>query len=219
MNRFTEIIRESTSIEDVTNFLIPINESLGQPKVATLNFGGDVGYIFKWSFQFDLEQFNGSNEIKEISKLFECVSNLTKPIEESQNFMVDFKIEDNNLSVRFTPKSKNESTNYQFIVGQNWRNIILDYSQISKFFRDNGFSLRSAKVIDNTYKQTSDIKLVTDADLITNGVFESLFNAQVNKLYNEDETMNRSVSCDVNGQNIFIYPDESQTYVIFNQDL
>jgi len=219
MNRFTEIIKESTSLEDVANFLTPINEFLGQPKLATLNYGEDVGYIFKWSLQFNLEQFNGSNEIKGISKVFECVENLAIPMDQSQNFMVDFKIENNSLSVRFTPKSKNESSNYQFVVGQNWRNIILDYSQISKFFRDNGFSLRSAKVIDNDYKQTSDIKMVTDADLITNGVFESLFNEQVSKLYNEDESISRSISCDVNGQNIFIYPDEEQTYVIFNQDL
>jgi len=219
MNRFTEIIKESTSLEDVANFLTPINEFLGQPKLATLNYGEDVGYIFKWQLQFNLEQFNGYDEIKSISKVFECVDNLAIPMDQIQNFMVDFKIENNSLSVRFTPKSKNESSNYQFIVGQNWRNIVLDYSQITKFFSDNGFSLRSAKVVDNDYKQTSDVKLVTDADFITNGIFESLFNEQVNKLYNQDETINRFVSCDVNGQNIFIYPDETETYVIFNQDI
>jgi len=55
--------------------------------------------------------------------------------------------------------------------------------------------------------------------MIAIGEFESMFNKEVDVLYNEEESLNRSVTCDVNGSNIYIYPDEEETYVIFNQQV
>jgi hypothetical protein len=219
MNRFTEILNESKSFTDLESYILPITDIIGKHNVATLNFGEEVGYVFRWNLGFNINQYNGTKEVNDILKVFECLQDVAEAMERLKSYIVDFKFDDTSLSVRMTPKSESEGQDYKFIVGQNWRNIILDYAQIVKFFRDRGFSVRSARIKDNEYNETSDVTIITDADMIAIGEFESMFNKEVDVLYNEEESLNRSVTCDVNGSNIYIYPDEEETYVIFNQQV
>jgi hypothetical protein len=218
MNRFSEILNENNNFDEIEDHIVPISDILGKPSVATLKFGENDGYVFKWNLSFNIEEYNGSKEIKDILTVFECIKELTSSMKRLEGFDVDFKI-DNSLFVRITPKSLSDGTDYKFIVGQNWRNIIIDYAQVAKFFKDRGFSIRSSKINDNEFNETSDIKIVTDADSIAIGQFESLFNQEIDFLYNQEESINKSISCEVNGSNIYIHPDEEKTYVIFNQDI
>lgn len=219
MNRFTEILNESKGFVELEGYILPISDVVGKHSVATLNFGDEVGYVFRWNLGFNINQYNGTKEVGDILKVFECIHDVAAAIERVQSYIIDFKMDENSLSVRMTPKSGNDSQDYKFIVGQNWRNIILDYAQIVKFFRDRGFSVRSSTIKDNEYNDTSDVTITTDADAVATGEFEDLFKSEFNHHYIDEETINREINCEVNGPNIYIYPTEEQTYVIFNQQV
>ena len=219
MNRFTEILNESKGFVELEGYILPITDVIGKHSVATLNFGDEVGYVFRWNLGFNISQYNGTKEVVDILKVFECLQDVSEAMNRLKSYIVDFKIDENSLSVRMTPKSESDSQDYKFIVGQNWRNIILDYAQIVKFFRDRGFSVRSAKIKDNEYNETSDVTITTDADIIAVNEFEDLFKSEFNYHYIDEETINRKITCDVNGSNIYIYPTEEETYVIFNQQV
>lgn len=219
MNRFTEIIKESTSFDELEDHIIPISDVLGKHSVATLNFGDDAGYVFKWNLGFNITNYNGTKEVNDILKVFQCINDVSAAMTRLKGYIVDFKIDETSLSVRMTPQSESNDGEYKFIVGQNWKNVILDYAQIVKFFRDRGFSVRSVKYNDNEYKETSDVTIITDADVVATGEFEDLFKSEFNYLYIDEESINRSITCDVNGSNIYIYPTDEDTYVIFNQQV
>lgn len=217
MNKFSEILNETNNFEELEDHIVPISDILGKPNVATMKFGEKEGYVFKWNLPFNIEQYNGSKEIGDVLSLFEHIKSISSAIKRVQGYDVDFKI-DSGLFVRFTPISEDTGEGYKFIVGQNWRNIIIDYAQVAKFFKDRGFTIRSAKVNDNEMAEISDIKIITDADNIATGEFESLFNGEVDLLHDQKE-INRSINCDSNGPNIFIYPEDEKTYVEFDQDI
>jgi hypothetical protein len=218
MNKFSEILNETNNFDEMEGHIVPISNILGKPNVATMKFGEKEGYIFKWNLPFNIEQYNGSKEIGDILSLFDHIQSISSTINKVQGYDIDFKI-DSGLFVRFTPSSEDIGEGYKFIVGQNWRNLIIDYAQVAKFFKDRRFSIRNTKINDNELNETSDIKITTDADNIATGQFESLFNAEVDLLYNQEESINKSLNCEVNGGNIYIYPEEKKTYVIFNQDI
>jgi len=218
MNKFSEILNETNNFDEIEEHIVPISNILGKPNVATMKFGEKEGYIFKWNLPFDIEQYNGGKEISDVLSLFEHIQSISSAIKTIQGYEIDFKI-DSGLFVRFIPNSEDISDGYKFIVGQNWRNLIIDYAQVAKFFKDRRFSIRNTKINNNELNETSDIKITTDADNIATSEFESLFNAEVDLLYNQEESINRSLNCESNGGNIYIYPEEEKTYIIFNQDI
>jgi hypothetical protein len=217
MNRFSEIINESTDLQDFKDQLISIYDILGEPQTATMRFGEKLGYVFKWNLSFDIDQYNSEKEMMDLVTVFDIVRNQISSIR-LKDYDVEFKI-DGGFFIRLTPHTQDLGEGYKFVVGQNWRQIIVDHDQVTKFFKDRGYSIRSSKVFDNQLNETSNIVITTDSDLITTKQFEELFNAEIHKLYNEDETINRLIECNVSNQTIYISPDESKTYVVFDRSL
>jgi hypothetical protein len=218
MNRFSEIVKESNSFEELEDHIIPISDVLGKPNVATLKFGDKEGYVFKWNLKFNIEEYNGTREISDIMQVFESVKTLTNAMKRIEGYDVDFKI-DNGFFVRLTPHTQSSGEDYKFIVGQNWRNIILDYGQIAKFFKDQGYSIRNTKIEDNEYEETSSVYIVTDAPDYVTTQFKDDFLSQFNYEYIDEETINRRITCTNNGGMVYIFPEEEKTFVVFNQDV
>jgi hypothetical protein len=218
MNRFSEILNESKDFEEIEDHIIPISDILGKPNVATLNYGEQVGYVFKWNLQFKLEEYNGSKEVQDIIKVFECVKELTSAMKRIEGYDVEFKI-DNSLFVRISPKTQHDDNDYKFIVGQNWRNVIINYGQVAKFFKDQGYSIRNTKTEDNEYEETSSLYIITDAPNYVTRQFEDLFKAEFNYEYIDEETINRKINCNTNGGMIYIFPEDEKTFIVFNQEV
>jgi hypothetical protein len=217
MNKFSQIINESQDFEELEDNFIPIYDTLGQPKISKFKLGEKFGYVFKWDLSFDLENYNGSKEILDVQKVFECIKTVSQSSKRILDFDVEFKINDG-LFVRLTPKSSDTDAEYKFIIKQEYRQIILDYGMIAKFFKDRGYSIRKTRIEDNEYEETSSIYITTDApDYITNQ-FEDLFLSEFNYEYDE-ENINRRINCSTNSGMIFIYPEEEKTYVVFNQEV
>jgi len=211
MNKFSKLLNESLSFEEIEQQVLEISSVLGKPNVVTLNFGKDVGYVFKWDLKLNIEEYNGSVEIERVKKLFSMIEEISLAMKRVQDYDVEFKIKEH-LYVRFIPHTES-SESYEFIIGQNWREIRLDYSQVVKFFKDRGFRVKDVKLVDIEYKETTEVKIITDADELARSEFVSLFNDEANKKYNETEEINRFVICEDRGTEILIYPQEDQTFI------
>lgn len=218
MNKFTELITESNDFEELEDHIVPISDMLGQPSIATLKFGDKNGYVFKWNLRFNIEEYNGSKEITDIIQVFESVKTLTFAMKRIEGYDVEFKI-DNGFFVRLTPHTQSDGGDYKFVVGQNWRNIILDYGQIAKFFKDQGYSIRNTKIEDNEYEETSSIYIITDAPDYVTSQFKEKMESEIDLLYNQEETINRKINCTNNGGMVYVFPEEEKTFVIFNQEV
>jgi len=215
MNKFTETLNESKDFETIENSITPISDILGRANVTTLNFGEKSGYVFKWKLSFDINQYNGEKEVDLMLKIFEPLMDIQSLMQRVEGYQLEFKIDDF-LHVRFTPDMKS-SDDYQFVVGQNWRNIIINYMEVTKFFKDRGFSIKNTKIEDNIYNDTSSIYIFTNADELSLQEFKEKLDSEINTMYNEEETINKQIFCQVSDGVVYIYADEEKTYVVFNQ--
>ena len=218
MNRFSEIVKESNSFEELEDHIVPINDLLGKPSMATLKFGDKDGYVFKWNLSFKVEEYNGAKEIQDIMTVFECIKDLTSAMKRIEGYDVEFKI-DNAFFVRLTPHSESMGDEYKFIVGQNWRNIIIDYGQVAKYFKDQGYSIRNTKIEDNEYEESSSLYIVTDAPDYVTSKFKDDFLSEFNYEYIDQESINRKLNCTNNGGMVYIFPEDEKTFVVFNQNI
>lgn len=218
MNRFSEIINESKDFDEIEDHIVPISDVLGKPNVITMNYGNQVGYTFKWNLQFNIEQYNGSKEIQDILTVLECIKDLSNSMKRIEGYDVEFKI-DNSLFVRISPKTQHDDNDYKFIVGQNWRNVIIDYGQVAKFFKDQGYSIRNTKTEDNEYEETSSLYIITDAPNYVTQQFEDLFKSEISYEYIDQESISRKITCSTNGGMVYIFPEDEKTFVIFNQEV
>ena len=132
-----------------------------------------------------------------------------------RDYDVEFKIKEH-LYVRFIPHTES-SESYEFILGQKWREIRIDYSQVVKFFKDRGFRVKDVKMIDIEYKESTEVKIITDADELARSEFVTLFNDEANRKYIETEELNRLVICEDRGIEILIYPEEEKTFINIQQ--
>lgn len=218
MNKFSEIINESQDFEELEDNFIPIYDILGQPSISTLKFGDKNGYVFKWNLNFEIQNYNGSKEISDILKVFECITEVSRSTKRILDFDVEFKI-DESLFVRLTPHSSDTDSEYKFIIKQEWRQIILDYGQVAKFFKDKGYSIRNVKLEDNEYEETTSIHIITDAPGWVTEQFKNLFKSEFNYEYIDEESINRRINCSSEEGRVFIFPEEEKTFIIFNQDV
>lgn len=215
MNKFSKLLNESFSFEEIEGHVLEISDVLGKPNVVTLNFGREVGYVFKWDLKFNVEEYNGSVEIERVKKLFSMIDEISLTMKRVRDYDVEFKIKEH-LYVRFIPHTES-SESYEFILGQKWREIRIDYSQVVKFFKDRGFRVKDVKMIDIEYKESTEVKIITDADELARSEFVTLFNDEANRKYIETEELNRLVICEDRGIEILIYPEEEKTFINIQQ--
>jgi|LakMenEpi03Aug12_release.lakeMendotaPanAssembly.Ray.scaffolds.fasta_scaffold669663_1 hypothetical protein len=215
MNRFSQILNESTNPQELKDQFSTLQDILGEPQTATIRFGDKIGYVFRWSLDFNIGEYQGETEMENMLKVFEIIRSVVPNIK-MKDYDVEFKI-DEYFYVRLTPRTEDLGEGYKFVVGQNWRNIIIDYGQVSKFFKDRGFSIRSSKSNEEHFSQSSHLVIKTDADFLTTNQFANKLNEEINHLYNEEESINLLAECKVSDNVIFITPDEDKTYVIFDR--
>jgi len=105
MLKFTDILHESTYSQEVEKNLVNLNSLLGKPDFSTFKINEQEGYVFRWSADFLIDEYNGIGQVTKMSEIFNSV----KKLQESQiilnKFDVDFKLEER-FYIRFTPKTE-----------------------------------------------------------------------------------------------------------------
>ena len=111
MNKFSEIINESINLDEVKKSLTYINAVLGYPDVSTFKMNEEEGYVFRWSLDFELDEYQGVSEIIRLLEIIRSVNNLSDSNIILDKFRMDFKI-DEKLFIRLTPESISEIEDY-----------------------------------------------------------------------------------------------------------
>jgi hypothetical protein len=63
MLKFTEILHESSSSEEVQKNLVSINQLLGKPDFSTFKINEEEGYVFRWESDFSMDEYNSGSRI------------------------------------------------------------------------------------------------------------------------------------------------------------
>lgn len=212
MFKFTKLIKENVEFEDIEDALLSIYDTYGEPKVIKSNIDGGLAYGLRWDLGFSLNEYSGVDVLDKTAKLFTSLSELKSTQKRLTQFDVDFKVSGTMLFVRFIPKKQSkEAGGYKFILGQNWREVQLKYSEILRFFRDKGLKILNVDFEDNEAYETSSVIISTNADAQTLMEFERIFGENL-----EEKEVDRSVEIGLNGGRIEIYPPEEKTYVVLD---
>lgn len=216
MRKITQIIKEASEFEDMEDTLLLIYDLLGKPRISTFSVGESPAYVLKWTLDFSINEYQGSDVIDKVGKLFESIKEIRSSQRRIFRYRVEFKLAGVFLFIRLTPTSKSSSENYHFIKGQDWREIKLSYGEIARFFRDNGFSIKNIDIEDNELDETSSVIIVTNADTSTVRRFADMFNQE----FDSRKDIVRNIQANVYGGNsVSIFPEEEKTYVVIDQDI
>lgn len=213
MKKFSKLLNESKSLEEIEDYLLNINDVLGEPKKWNHGDKGFFIYEFEWNLGYDISIYNSVEKIEDIRK----ISNILQEIKTAQlrieGHDIDFKITNNKFSVRVM-SNKPLDTSYNFIIGQNWREIRLSYFEIVRFFKSKGFSVLKTELDDDSEtSEMSGVYIVTNAD---DGVNREFMNLLLNEIQEklEDDIIYSEIDCSLQGDRILVYPNEEKTFVI-----
>ena len=212
MFKFSSLIKENIEFEDIEDALLSIYDTYGEPRVVRSNIDGGLAHSLRWDLGFSLNEYSGVEALDKTAKLFTSLSELKSTQKRLTQFDVDFKVSGTMLFVRFIPKKQSKQAgDYKFILGQDWREVQLKYSEIVRFFRDKGFKILNVEFEDNEAYETSSVIISTNADAQTLMEFERIFGENL-----EEKEVDRSVEIGLNGGRIEIYPSEEKTYVVLD---
>jgi hypothetical protein len=218
MKKFTTYIKESldaTELEEIEDSLLHIIDTYGSPQVTTVKIGERNGYILRWDLKFSLYDYQGTDKIDEVNKLFECLSEAKKSQGLMSSFKVEFKIS-NQLFVRLTPKSESKSESYKFIKKVDWRTVELSYGQIAKFFMDRDSNIKGIKHEYDERDETSTLLIIIDNSDYCNEFIELLkqeFESRKDEIDREIEIFSTERNV------IYIQPTEHKCYIEIDKDI
>ena len=205
MIKFSKIL-ESITIEEIEDYFLPINDVLESPVKKEIGTAPFIIYQFEWNLDFRIDEFNDINKIDKIIKCLETINELKTSQKRIIDYDIDFKII-NKLVVRLTPREKGVPEEYNFI-RQNWREVLISYSAVVRFFKSRGFSVIKIEEIDNSESmESSTVQIVTNADTEVCQEF-------CNFLDDELSYLDREVAFKSSNGIIQIYPISEKTYVV-----
>jgi hypothetical protein len=106
INKLTEIMYESSLIEEIKLYFKSLTDMLGIPDMSTFKVEGKEGYVFRWDFEYCLDDYCPLSKSVEMRKIFEIITSVLEMDYLSSNFSIDFKL-DGRLFIRLTPKDSN----------------------------------------------------------------------------------------------------------------
>jgi hypothetical protein len=211
MIKFSKLLKESKSIEEIEDYLLNLNDIMGEPEKWTHNDKGFYIYEFEWDLGYDISIYNSVDKIEDIKKIAVFLQEIKTAQIRIEGYDLDFKISDNKFAVRITNKSS-ESENYNFIKRQNWREIELSYFEIVRFFKDKGYSVLKTEIEDDSEtNDTASVYITTNATEDVKIEFRDLFLSEVGEK-NKEDIIDRDIDCSI-GTRIYIYPLDEKTYI------
>ena len=228
LRKYNESSTDTQFDELMDNFLY-INDTLGEPEVLKSKWtNSSFKYRLVWKLGINIYDLQKPSDIVEKLKLI--VGNFEDIIsaeERVSDFTIKMSIDlHSRLVVEATPIELG-SDNYQFIVGQMWREIRFNINEIERFLNKNDINIKTKEVIDEV--ETSDTTWIDiKTDQIPADVRQDLinrFNTELSeKLVDKIDYSNRDgfkpqidreVEIQVGQNFIKIYPFGEKTYLTF----
>lgn len=201
--------------KDLVDCLVYINDKFGQPTIYPTKYGNSNIWNVRWEIKIDFSEFNDAETM--ISKLRDIVEDIDDVLatgEKLEDFIVDMAIVGTELKLRFTPKDTGDD-NYNFIKGQNGRDIKINVTEIARFFGKHG--IKVVKVDDTDYNEISEQSSVTiyldKEDGVARDEFRDKFNSEKDAMKNQD-LLDRDFEMSISRKTIDIYPTEEKTYIV-----
>lgn len=201
--------------KDLVDCLVYINDKFGEPTIYPTKYGNSNIWNVRWEIKIDFSEFNDAETM--ISKLRDIVEDIDDVLatgEKLEDFIVDMAIVGTELKLRFTPKDTGDD-NYNFIKGQNGREIKINVTEIARFFGKHG--IKVVKVDDTDYNEISEQSSVTiyldKEDGVARDEFRDKFNSEKDAMKNQD-LLDRDFEMSISRKTIDIYPTEEKTYIV-----
>jgi hypothetical protein len=213
LRKFNESYVEDTKSDIIENFSYII-DTLGEPVITNKNWGDKHKWIIKFDLQMDISIMNNALDvIGKLKSITEDIEDIISVSERLSDYYFQMSIKDY-LIIEMIPKVE-KSENYNFIIGQNWREIQLDSSEIEKFFRSNDINLIKKWIDDDNYIEITE----TCASYFKFDKFDNTIFAEFIQKFNnefEEKEIDRNIVAEYNGDNtIQIFPTDEKTYVVF----
>jgi hypothetical protein len=201
--------------KDLLDCLVYINDKFGQPSIYSTKYGNSNVWNVRWEIKMDFTEFNDAETmISKLRDLIEDIDDVLTAGDKLEDYTVDMAIVGTELKLRFTPKDAGDD-NYKFIVQQEWREIKLNITEITRFFNKNG--IKVIKVDDTDYNEITEQSSVTisfdKADNVVFGDFRQRFEREKKQMEDSGE-LDRPFEISFGGGNLQIYPEEEKTYIV-----
>ena len=213
LRRFNESYVEDTKSDIIENFSYII-DTLGEPVITNKNWGDKHKWIIKFDLQMDISIMNNALDvISKLKSITEDIEDIISASERLSDYYFQMSIKDY-LIIEMIPKVE-KSENYNFIIGQNWREIQLDSSEIEKFFRSNDINLIKKWMDDYDYIEvTETCASYFKFDKFDNRIFAEFIAKFDSELV--EKGIERNIVAEYGGdRTIQIFPTDEKTYVVF----
>jgi hypothetical protein len=201
--------------KDLLDCLVYINDKFGQPDIYSKKYGNSKVWNVKWEIKMDFTEFNDAETmISKLRDLIEDIDDVLTAGDKLEDYTVDMAIVGTELKLRFTPKDAGDD-NYKFIVGQEWREIKLNITEITRFFNKNG--IKVIKVDDTDYNEISEQSSVTisfdKSDNVVFADFRQRFEREKKQMEDSGD-LDRPFEISISHGTLHIYPEEEKTYIV-----
>lgn len=218
LRKFNESYVEDTKNDIIENFSYII-DTLGDPVITNKNWGDKHKWTIEFNLGIDISLMNNALDvISKLKTITEDIEDVISASERLSEYYFQMSIKDN-LTIEMIPKVE-KSENYNFILGQNWREIQLNTSEIEKFFKSNDINLIKKWLDNDDYIEISE----TCASYFKFDKFDnSVFGEFIEKFNNEfttkadNDELDREIIAEYIGDNtIQIFPIDGKTYVVYD---
>jgi hypothetical protein len=201
--------------KDLLDCLVYINDKFGQPTIYPTKYGNSNVWNVRWDIKMDFNEFNDADAmITKLRDIVEDIDDVLTTADKLEDYTIDMAIVGTELKLRVTPKETGDD-NYKFIVGQDWREIKINITEITRFFNKNG--IKVIKVDDTDWNEISEQSSITiyldKIDTEIYNQFSQIFNDEKTQM-EEDGDLDRSFEMSIGQKNINIYPTEEKTYIV-----
>jgi hypothetical protein len=209
LKKFNESIQK-----DILDNFSYIIDNLGDPKIDRQKWGNEDKWTFYWDLGLDLTKMNEASKV--IEKLNAIVSELEDIIsakERLENYYFQLSLT-NKLKVDVIPKETG-SEDYDFITGQNQREVKINIIDIERCLASKGIRVTKVHLEYNDISEMSSIDIQYDGyEYNKFKEFLDLFMSQLN-IAHETDKIDRDIDISYGSTQMEIFPLEEKTYVSY----
>lgn len=225
LKKFNESVE--TNFEDFMDNFSYISDTLGDPSISKSKWGNLFKYVLKWNLGLNIYELQKPSDfVDKLKSIIENFDDIISAQERVSDFNIRMSIDKSILIVEASPVDLG-TDDYQFIVGQMWREIKLDINEIERFLNKNDINIKTKKVIDE-YETTGTAWVDIKTDPISSDIRQDLinrFNSEMSKKsvdridYSNREEFKPEIDRDIEisvGQNFIKFnPVEEKTFITF----
>jgi hypothetical protein len=196
--------------DELVYSLAYFNDKYGDPTIQTQKYSNSEMITLTWNIGVDLSTFEDAG--KSLEKLQELAVDMdhiltVKDRYKDYNFYTSIT---SKLKLKIIPKEVN-ATDYSFIIGQDWREVKLNISEIERFFNTKDITIANSIIEDNEGWDQSTV-VITLNKPIGNDIFN-----EFGRLFEEEyEKIDRNINLRLRGSTtISVEPEDEKTYVTY----